>query len=46
MDKMTKPLARGYEAPLCCSFEIMPEGILCASGPFGISDWEENEDVL
>ena len=44
---MTETTAAGYyEAPVCNSFQITTEGILCQSGFHTISDWVENEDVL
>lgn len=47
MNKENKQLqAMPYQTPSCQAFEMMPEGILCQSGQFGINDWEENEDVL
>lgn len=32
-----------YETPSVKTLEVLSEGVLCASGAFGIADWE-NED--
>ena len=36
----------GYESPAADVLSISTEGILCSSGEFDITDWEENNDVL
>lgn len=35
-----------YEAPSVKSLDIMSEGVLCGSGDFSISDWENDNDGL
>ncbi len=35
-----------YETPSVAMLEVLSEGVLCASGGFGITDWEEDEDSL
>lgn len=35
-----------YEAPAVRVLDIMSEGVLCASGDFGIADWENDNDPL
>ena len=35
-----------YEAPSVKSLDIMSEGVLCASGDFSISDWENDDESL
>lgn len=36
---------RTYVSPSCQEFQIVLEGVLCASD-ITINDWEENSDVL
>ena len=38
--------AAGYESPAVNVLEVMSEGVLCASGDFGIADWENDNDSL
>lgn len=45
MKSTNENAARAYISPSCHEFQIMFEGLLCAS-TLTISDWEENDDVL
>ena len=36
----------GYESPAVNVLDVMSEGVLCASGDFGIADWENDGDSL
>ena len=36
----------GYETPSVASLEVLGEGVLCASGGFGILDWDNDDDEL
>ena len=35
-----------YVTPAIKSLDIMSEGVLCASGDFSISDWENDDESL
>lgn len=35
-----------YETPSVTTLEVLSEGVLCASGNFGIKDWENDDDSL
>lgn len=35
-----------YETPTVTTLEVLSEGVLCASGGFGIKDWETDGDGL
>lgn len=35
-----------YETPSVTMLEVQSEGVLCASGGFGILDWENDDDSL
>ena len=35
-----------YETPSVTTLEVLSEGVLCASGNFGINDWENDDDPL
>lgn len=35
-----------YETPTVTTLEVLSEGVLCASGDFGIKDWENDGDSL
>jgi hypothetical protein len=35
-----------YETPSVTTLEVLSEGVLCASGDFGIKDWEPDGDGL
>ena len=35
-----------YETPSVTTLEVMSEGVLCASGGFGITDWEDDDESL
>jgi hypothetical protein len=35
-----------YETPTVTTLEVLSEGVLCASGNFGINDWENDDDSL
>ena len=38
--------ASPYETPTVKTLDILSEGVLCASGNFGINDWENDDDSL
>lgn len=48
MKKSFENLSRAehYEAPALEVYEIASEGVLCASGEFGIDDWAPDGDGL
>ena len=35
-----------YETPTITTLEVLSEGVLCASGDFGIKDWENDGESL
>ena len=35
-----------YETPSVTTLEVLSEGVLCASGGFGIKDWENDDESL
>lgn len=35
-----------YETPSVATLEVLSEGVLCASGGFGISEWEKDDESL
>ena len=37
---------QSYETPSVNVLNVMSEGVLCASGGFGIKDWETDDDSL
>ena len=38
--------AVSYETPSVNVLDVMSEGVLCASGGFGINDWENDGESL
>ena len=38
--------ASTYETPQLKTLDITSEGVLCASGDFSISDWENDDESL
>lgn len=41
--KLTWGGVSSYETPLVKTLDILSEGVLCASGTFGIRNWEEED---
>lgn len=35
-----------YETPSVKTLEVLNEGVLCASGAFGIAEWGEDDEAL
>lgn len=46
VNKKSMQEVSAYETPSVAMLEVLSEGVLCASGGFGITDWEEDEDSL
>lgn len=46
VNKKTMQKVSVYETPSVATLEVLSEGVLCASGGFGISDWEQDDDSL
>lgn len=46
VNKKSMQEVSAYETPSVATLEVLSEGVLCASGGFGITDWEEDEDSL
>ena len=49
MLKVNSNFTRGgqtYHTPSVNVLDVLNEGVLCQSGEFGISDWEEDNDPL
>ena len=42
----TMQAVSSYETPAVTTLEVLSEGVLCASGNFGIKDWENDDDSL
>ena len=42
----TMQAVSSYETPTVTTLEVQSEGVLCASGDFGIKDWENDCDSL
>lgn len=42
----TMQAVSSYETPTVTTLEVLSEGVLCASGDFGIKDWEPDGDGL
>ena len=42
----TMQAVSSYETPTVTTLEVLSEGVLCASGDFGIKDWENDGDSL
>ena len=41
-----KQEVHSYETPSANVLNVQAEGVLCASGGFGIKDWETDDDSL
>lgn len=46
MNKKNFNTVESYETPAVNVIDIQVEGVLCASGDFGINDWEDDEEGL
>ena len=46
VNKKSMQEVSAYETPSVAMLEVLSEGVLCASGGFGITDWEEDKDSL
>lgn len=39
-------VGKNYEKPTVTVLDVQAEGVLCASGGFGIKDWENDDESL
>lgn len=44
MNKKTFGAVESYETPAVNVIDLQVEGVLCASGDFGVNDWGYDED--